>query len=47
MPSHTEAERKKNKPLKTFIVDGKPIRAKTAAEARAKRKPKAKKKSKR
>jgi hypothetical protein len=31
------------RPLKTFMVDGKPVKAKSAAEARAKRKPKAKK----
>lgn len=45
MAGHTKNPKSK-KALKTFIVDGKPIKAATAAAARAKRHPKAKKKSK-
>ncbi len=43
-PRNTKGTKGKEKPLKTFMVDGKPVKAKTAAEARAKRKPKKKSK---
>lgn len=35
--------KKKGQKLKTYMVDGKPVKALSAAAARAKRKPKAKK----